>query len=185
MKREDLTNKKIGILTVLNYSHSHVQPSGQKRAIWNVICECGVSKKMSANTLRSGTISCGCIFNNRRKEGFNKIEPGEANFNYKYISCKHSAKTRKIEFKLSKEEYRNIIIQDCIYCGSKGEMHHTKRSSNGLFASNGVDRVDSSVGYFLNNCVPCCKKCNIMKNSLSKEEFIDHVKKIHNFSKKC
>ena len=37
MKRLDLVNKKIGILTVLNYSHSHIQPSGQKRAMWDVL----------------------------------------------------------------------------------------------------------------------------------------------------
>jgi len=185
MKRLDLVNKKIGILTVLNYSHSHVQPSGQKRAMWDVVCECGVKKKMSTGTLTNGTISCGCIFNKRRKEGLHKKEFGEANFNYKYISYKHSAKNRNINFYLTKDEFRNIIIKKCEYCNLEGKLHHTKRSANGLFISNGIDRVDSSKDYILDNCVPCCRTCNIMKNSLTRNEFLEHIKKIYNFNKLC
>jgi hypothetical protein len=185
MKRLDLVNRKIGILTVLNYSHSHIQPSGQKRAMWDVLCECGVKKKMSTGTLTNGTISCGCVFNKKRKEGLRKIEFGEANFNYKYISYKHSAKNRNIDFCLTKDEFRGIIIKKCNYCNLEGKLHHTKRSENGLFVSNGIDRVDSSKGYFLDNCVPCCKVCNIMKSSLTKDEFIEHIRRIYNFNKLC
>lgn len=185
MKRLDLTNKKIGILTVLKYSHSHIQPSGQKRAMWDVICECGVAKKMSTGTLRGKTVSCGCVFKEKRKQGLNKKDFGEANFNYKYLTCKSGAKSRGLHFNLSKEQFKYIIVKDCYYCGNKGEMHHVKRSVNGLFISNGIDRVDSDRGYELNNCVPCCKKCNIMKSDLKKNDFIEHIIKIYKFNNLC
>ena len=42
------------------------------------------------------------------------------------------------------------------------------------------DRVDTTKGYFKENCVPCCKMCNIMKNKFSKEDFINKVKSIYN-----
>ncbi len=42
----------------------------------------------------------------------------------------------------------------------------------------GIDRVDNSVGYEVDNCVPCCGVCNRMKRDLTKDQFIDHVHKI-------
>lgn len=185
MKRLELQGTRIGMLVVLGYSHSHIQPSGQKRAIWDVICDCGVQKKMSTGTLTNGTTSCGCSFIERRKQGFNKKEKGEANFNYKYVHYRNRAKTKGIKFELSKEDFRNIILQKCFYCGSEKDMHHTKRSVNGLFFSNGIDRIDSNRGYVLDNCVGCCKKCNIMKNKWSKEEFLNHISKIFKFNYSC
>lgn len=36
---------------------------------------------------------------------------------------------------------------------------------------NGIDRVDSSIGYTIQNSVPCCKICNYAKHNLTLEEF--------------
>ena len=47
---------------------------------------------------------------------------------------------------------------------------------------NGIDRLDSSKGYTINNCVPCCSKCNLMKSNFKKEDFLQHISKIYNFS---
>lgn len=185
MKRLNLEGSKIGMLTVLGYSHSYVQPSGQKRAYWDVVCECGNKKKMSTSTLTTGTKSCGCFFIEKRKKGFNKREEGEANFNYKYLSYMHRAKKKNMDFLLSKEEFREIVLRKCFYCGSEGESHHTKRSVNGLFFSNGIDRIDSSKGYILENCVSCCKRCNMMKNDLKTDDFINHIIKILKHNNLC
>lgn len=186
MKRLDLKGKKINMLTVIGYSHSYTQPSGQKRAYWDVICDCGVQKKISTSTLTNKTISCGCYIKNKLKSGiYRRIEPGEANFNYKYLSYKLRAKDKNIDFFLSKEEFRIIVTRKCIYCNSDGDMTHIKRSKNGLFISNGIDRVDSKKGYIIENCVSCCKKCNIMKNQFSKDDFFNHIIKIYNHSIKC
>ena len=57
----------------------------------------------------------------------------------------------------------------CYYCGS-------------IIETVGVDRVDNNKGYTLDNVVPCCSKCNYMKNSNTEKEFLEHVEKIHDFN---
>jgi hypothetical protein len=180
MKRIDLTGKRFGRLVVISYSHSHIQPSKQKRAMWNVICDCGNEKKVSTSCLKNKTTSCGCYLNEIRTKGLNKKPKGEANFNYKYLSYKTRAKNhkKKIKFLLSKNEFRRIILMNCHYCNSKPVYAHTHRSYNGEFLSNGIDRINSAIGYTIENCVPCCPRCNLMKNNLSYEDFINHIKRI-------
>ena len=46
------------------------------------------------------------------------------------------------------------------------------------FMGVGIDRIDSSIGYVVENCVPCCTLCNRMKSNLSGREFIAHVDRI-------
>lgn len=70
---------------------------------------------------------------------------------------------RNIEFNISVDVFNDIIKMNCIYCGDKG---------------GGIDRVNYKLGYIVENCVPCCGRCNMMKFKYSVEEFINHVKKI-------
>lgn len=45
----------------------------------------------------------------------------------------------------------------------------------------GIDRVDSDKPYEIDNCVPCCTKCNFMKQAHSVEDFLNHVEAIYKF----
>ena len=36
---------------------------------------------------------------------------------------------------------------------------------------NGIDRIDSSKDYTLDNCNPCCQICNIAKRNMPLEKF--------------
>lgn len=83
-----------------------------------------------------------------------------------YFSYKGDAKRRNLKWDLSVEDFEKIISKPCYYCGSK----------NGKYS--GVDRIDNSVGYIKGNCVPCCRKCNMMKKDMSKDEFISQCRKI-------
>lgn len=47
--------------------------------------------------------------------------------------------------------YDHITSQPCFYCGS-----------NNLIGS---DRMDNNKGHTKDNIVPCCKRCNMMKNN--------------------
>lgn len=62
------------------------------------------------------------------------------------------------------------IIDDCSYCGKPSGWPNGR---------NGIDRVDSSVGYYPQNCVPCCKQCNRGKSNQSKKEFYEWVDRIY------
>ena len=44
---------------------------------------------------------------------------------------------------------------------------------------NGIDRIDSSQGYFKDNVGSCCKTCNRAKSNLSLVEFKDWISKVY------
>lgn len=96
-----------------------------------------------------------------------------------FTHYKNNAKQRNIEWDLSEEEFKNIITQSCIYCGEAPNITKTSSYRDKYEKITGIDRVDTAKGYFKENCVPCCKMCNIMKNKFSKEDFINKVKSIY------
>ena len=84
----------------------------------------------------------------------------------KYKSLRNSAKQRNYKLELSFKQFCEVIDNPCVYCGETEERI-------------GVDRIDNSVGYTLENSAPCCKICNFMKMSMSVDEFLNHIKKIY------
>ena len=133
----------------------------------------------TANLTAGATISCGCY----KAEGLNKKEYGISSFNHKYRGYKARARIHKknISFDLTKEEFRDIVLQPCHYCNiESSSVTMAKPTANGAFVSNGIDRVDSSKGYVKENCVPCCTRCNWMKGEMSYTEFFLHIEKIFN-----
>jgi hypothetical protein len=61
---DDLTGKRFGKLSVRSFSHTN--KIGKKAGIhWNVACDCGIEKTVTANKLKTGnTKSCGCAAKN-------------------------------------------------------------------------------------------------------------------------
>ena len=62
----------------------------------------------------------------------------------------------------------------CEYCGGYSD------ELNGV-KFNGVDRIDSSQGYTVENSVPCCGMCNQMKMFYDLHDFLEHAKAITNY----
>jgi hypothetical protein len=84
-----------------------------------------------------------------------------------YEDYKKDAHKRQYMFELSFDEFRNIIVRPCYYCGIIKELEY-----------NGVDRVDNTLHYTASNCVPACKLCNLMKSNHTIKEFVNHCKAI-------
>jgi hypothetical protein len=82
----------------------------------------------------------------------------------KYASYKSQAKQRGFSFDLTLSQFSGLRSKCCNYCGSK--------------KLSGVDRVDSRLGYSLDNCVPCCGICNMMKGTLSVDKFMKVIDRI-------
>tara|TARA_R110000868_G_scaffold13432_1_gene62748 strand:- start:391 stop:759 length:369 start_codon:yes stop_codon:yes gene_type:complete len=80
----------------------------------------------------------------------------------KYNSYKGEAKRRGHAFDLTQQEFQTLWQKDCSYCG---------RSITTI----GIDRVDSSVGYQIDNVVSCCTTCNRLKSDFNKEEWLDNI----------
>jgi hypothetical protein len=74
----------------------------------------------------------------------------------------NSSNKRKIEFALSNDDFNQLIEQKCYICDKQNDNDN----------NNGIDRVDSSIGYIKDNCKGCCGTCNIMKKDYSLEYFI-------------
>lgn len=58
---------------------------------------------------------------------------------------------------------KEMAKQPCHYCGFD-------KTSERL---NGINRKDSIGGYTAENCVPCCKTCAFMKNTMDEKTFIE------------
>jgi len=149
---------------------------------------CGQEQEIDIHDLRrsrrrslGGSTSCkGCA--NRMKRGtFARLPVGESLLNTFECDYRKAATIRGLSFDLSREVFRALVFAVCTYCGQPPTQ---QRSSNwDTILVNGIDRVDASVGYIESNCVTCCKTCNYMKRLMSRDEFLDHVRKIVEHSK--
>lgn len=163
----DLIGTTIGCSQILDVDHIDyiTRNSGKKtefRPYYKVKCIiCGhehVKLYNKTNWLaHKGCVKCTASFDDPK-------------LNHHKNAYKSGAKARNLEWNLSDEQFLNLVTQDCIYCG------HSQKY-------NGIDRIDSSKGYSIDNCVPCCSWCNTMKLNHSTEEFLNHINKIYNFQK--
>lgn len=93
------------------------------------------------------------------------------------------AKRRGIVFDLTEDQFNCLIALPCHYCGTppSSSVKITTSAAHDDFRYTGIDRVDSSLGYILSNCVPCCKHCNIAKLDRPLDEWLAWIKRIYNF----
>jgi len=153
-------------------------------------CSCGNIKEIRKDNLfdkreNKRTKSCGCKQSQNRKT---KIRRPESMYSTLYTSCKSSAINRKIEFGLLKEQHTEIIQKECHYCGSPPKLGQRVGKYKSVVGTpviyNGVDRINSNIGYIISNCVPCCSICNKMKMQYSVEDFMKKTLEIYSHQKK-
>lgn len=75
---------------------------------------------------------------------------------------------KNASFGVTLEQFDTITSAPCFYCGKQNSATH----------KNGIDRVDSAVGYVVDNCVSCCGQCNIAKKTMAPTEYIDLAKRV-------
>lgn len=90
-------------------------------------------------------------------------------------SRKHS---REKGFDITEQQFREISSRNCFYCSSEPTPTKGHREWSTYILTNGLDRVDPSMGYLYNNVVACCKWCNVAKLDRSVEEFYSWVTKL-------
>ena len=81
---------------------------------------------------------------------------------------RHRAKTQGREMSLTFNDYFKLIKQPCFYCG--GVLNET---------GSGLDRVDTTRGYSIDNVRPCCVACNQAKNDHTEQEFKQWVTTVY------
>jgi hypothetical protein len=96
------------------------------------------------------------------------------NLNRAFYCCQRDAKRRNIEFHLTKDEFMEIIKENCVYCGDISEEKQF----------NGVDRVNSKGHYTIDNCVSACTLCNYLKHAMPIDIFFQRIEHILTHSRK-
>lgn len=181
-KYEDLTGKTFERLTVercLGTRPYEYKSGTVYQRWWACKCACGGTCEATTTVLTTGnTRSCGCL----KKESDTKrdLTPEQAGLNHLFCKYQASAKSRNLEFSLTKGQFWGLITQTCFYCGESPvqvcRIGGADRTDEFLY--NGVDRLDSSLGYTVENCAPCCSFCNRGKMEQSVEQFIARCRRI-------
>ncbi len=158
----------------------------KNNTIWLCRCDCGITRKFKASSLIRGTTkSCGCLVVELSKERMLKSRPVR---NYVkrsskslFAHYKKTASSRNLEFSITLDEFDNLIVKNCYYCNKSPDKLLCRRDlkSTPIMKYNGIDRVDNSKGYILENCATCCYQCNFAKHTLSKYEFLKMIKDIY------
>lgn len=92
------------------------------------------------------------------KDGGAKEYDRRRKLSIRYSKAKYDAGRRKSgakPFTITLEEYLEILSKPCEYC-RKPLINET---------GSGIDRIDNALGYEPNNCNPCCRDCNIRRNT--------------------
>lgn len=158
MKLMNLAGQKFSRLRVDGHSRRE-----NRKTKWLCVCDCGNIKWIRSDSIKSS-------------EYFGDAGNARRWFTY----YKSDAKRRNRQFDLTFEQFKTITSRPCSYCGYEGNLFsdlHASRIAQ-PFQCNGIDRVDNSIGYILENVVSCCKMCNFMKHKLTREEFLKQVRKI-------
>lgn len=174
-ERMKLIGKKFGRWTILSQNTNHGHNKAHE-TYWNCRCECGKEKVLAGYSITSGhSTSCGCFLRETKS-----LPPGEAAFRMIHRYYVKAAKSRKLSFLLTKEEFKELTSSPCHYCGNEPEWKiKSIKTPNGEYLHNGIDRLDNNKGYYKENCVPCCHACNWSKLDRSKEEFVQWIKQVH------
>lgn len=169
------------------------------------LCKCDCEKdrvlEIVGNSLRRGsTTSCGCYSIEKVIER-TRLDPCESTYNFFELQYKKGARERDIEYTLSKEQFRYLTSLPCYWCGEDPVPYNQRYKKDGTRSKisatskdswaekqwikvNGIDRIDNSKGYILDNCVPCCKDCNRTKTDRSVKDFLEHINKIYKHQNK-
>jgi hypothetical protein len=116
---------------------------------------------------------CSCRL---KKRCFKTLPNNEAITNYILDTYQRNARKRGIAWGLSLSHFRGLIKMPCHYCGTENSC--TTKKHKETYTHNGVDRLDNIIGYTVDNCVPCCKICNMAKFNLSLADFEDWMQRL-------
>lgn len=175
MRLVDISGQRFGNLTALRKAQSHSQVTR-----WAFQCDCGAIVERAAQNVRRGSVkSCSglnctyaevlrCRNTARTASGVRQV----------WKIYRYRAKKKTIEFFLTQDDILELCVKNCVYCGASPGNVARRGSINGQFWYNGIDRIDSNLGYTRANVETCCWTCNCMKARQTREAFICHIKKI-------
>lgn len=187
-KLKNIIGNKYGRLTVIKMLDEKGN-RGQLKYLCK--CDCGKSHIVTGESLRSGkSKSCGCLkkdFIEKNKFKRN-MDRENAMLKIQYSHIKRRNKSKGFIDILSFDDFCRLSRMKCYYCDAEYsrviedrycEMKEKGKISDTILKINGLDRVDSSKGYAIDNVVPCCVTCNTAKNKMTQKEFKEWIKTVY------
>lgn len=179
-----MINKRFDKLVVLREAPSYISRSKKGKISYRkryyCRCDCGFEFSADGTRLRSNKIKrCAYCSYKLRPQSINRYTSEERLYK---LQIEGRCKKSNIENQLTLQEFTELIKQNCYYCECPPKIvnhllrnKHVKRNP---IKANGIDRKDSSIGYIMSNCVPCCWDCNRMKGVLTINAFYDKIEQI-------
>lgn len=182
---KNLTGQRFSKLLVIERDNKKLK---DRKVYWKCKCDCGNFTVSQGTLLRRKAIkSCGCI-RSQVKIKDRKIFILKRMF---YRKIEYPSKKMGKRYNIDFNFFIKIIKNNCFYCGRgpqsvyKDTLHYGVREYKRVISDieishNGIDRIDSGLGYTKENVVPCCSDCNYAKNQLTQSEFKELIAKIYN-----
>lgn len=145
--------QKFGALTVLRI--------GRNQKGRRAYCRCDCGREHDAEVRR---VYFGLTKQCQRCASGPVFDETEGHVRKQYVNYRTGAARRGYDHELTLDEFREIYLSACVYCG--------------LSPARGIDRRDNSLGYLISNCAPCCKHCNLAKRDMSEADFLAWVARI-------
>lgn len=177
IEKNDLTGRRFGSLIVKKRL-----PNTPKDRVWECECDCGAAIKVLGGNLKKKyadprTPSClECSFQRKRVYSNSVVA-------YRYCVYQFNARKSGWPFKITYECFEELLRGDCFYCGALPQLlirnwGVRRYAAHNQAEVNGIDRIDSSLGYIEGNLVSCCYLCNRAKMEDSAEQFLDHARRV-------
>lgn len=199
-------NKQIRGITILKFLDKKINGEESSLPKFECSCACGNIFRYEANKLlnkkvQNKNVSCGCSRSKSRVEDRKYDTLTHHRFYKKY---KSSAERRGLVFSLSEKQFVSIVEKPCNYClrvtyknaykniddcimfkSSKKNSPKEKISATHwedvdkyTVKCSGIDRVNNDIGYTLENSVPCCTRCNVLKYTSNEDDFYSHITRV-------
>ncbi|NCB97235.1 MAG: hypothetical protein EOM36_02595 [Bacteroidia bacterium] len=186
MLQKTKTNEKFSIpigtvfsrLTVLEETAPKLIEGGGSRKCYKVRCECGKTFTTIGTSLKHKRVTeCSSCAYQKRPQSTKRLTQEERMFTKTIVE---RCKTHNIPYSITATDYITTAKKVCHYCGTPPVIKgaHMTRHAETPIPVNGIDRVNNTLGYTIENIVPCCSLCNSMKSTLSSESFLAHIKQI-------
>jgi hypothetical protein len=149
---------RFGHVTLLYYA----RPGGEgKGAVWKGRCDCGNLKNFVARDLKAGRIkTCGnCEHHTALLRRSKKQPPRKGTYQFRMIMAREITLAQKAgcDFEMDYLELRRLLDRGhCHLCWAAGKL--------------GVARMESSIGYTYENCIPVCMECRKLLCGLTTAE---------------
>jgi len=150
------------------------------KILWVCLCECGKEILLDCTNLtrKYGKRCCNCS-NKYKNQGYKDISGMYFN------SLKNNSKKRNHQFNLKIEDIWNQYIKQnkkCALSGREIKFTHSYPLKTRQEQTASVDRIDSNIGYELDNIQIIHKDINWMKQDFNQQYFINTCKEIARFN---